>query len=184
MEEDDLEDLWREYLTRPQQVYQHLTRDRWWWGMNILYCNSRGFAFRNAILCLFSMFCIRCCILVSSWTVVSKYLEKCFISHVFLTWYYVIYAVFLGCFNYLFYMWLPLFIVFLHFLYVPVAPNNRELNYYYYYYYYHHYHYHHHHHYFLYAGYLYIHIFLRQTMSLGNKVFQLFCHYYLWCLYR
>ena len=36
----------------------------------------------------------------------------------------------------------------------------------------------------LYAGYLYIHIFLRQTMSLGNKVFQLFCHYYLWCLYR
>ena len=28
------------------------------------------------------------------------------------------------------------------------------------------------------------HIFLRQTMSLGNTVFQLFCHYYLWCLYR
>jgi hypothetical protein len=27
-------------------------------------------------------------------------------------------------------------------------------------------------------------IFLRQTMSLGNTAFQLFCHYYLWCLYR
>ena len=25
---------------------------------------------------------------------------------------------------------------------------------------------------------------LRQTMSLGNTVFQLFCHNYLWCLYR
>ena len=31
---------------------------------------------------------------------------------------------------------------------------------------------------------VFIHIFLRQTMSLGNTVFQLFCHYYLWCLYR
>ena len=31
---------------------------------------------------------------------------------------------------------------------------------------------------------VFIHIFLRQTMSLGNKVFQQFCHYYLWCLYR
>jgi len=29
-----------------------------------------------------------------------------------------------------------------------------------------------------------IHIFPRQTMSLGNTAFQLFCHYYLWCLYR
>ena len=30
------------------------------------------------------------------------------------------------------------------------------------------------------------HIYLRQTMSLGNTVFQLFCYYYyyLWCLYR
>ena len=55
MEEDDLEDLWRDYLTRPQQVYQRLTRDRWWWGMNILYCNSFGFALRNALLGLFSM---------------------------------------------------------------------------------------------------------------------------------
>ena len=31
---------------------------------------------------------------------------------------------------------------------------------------------------------VFIHIFMRQTMSLGNTVFQLFCHYYLWCLYR
>ena len=31
---------------------------------------------------------------------------------------------------------------------------------------------------------VFIHIFLRQTMSLGNTVFQLFCHYYLWCPYR
>ena len=31
---------------------------------------------------------------------------------------------------------------------------------------------------------VFIHIFLTQTMSLGNTVFQLFCHYYLWCLYR
>ena len=31
---------------------------------------------------------------------------------------------------------------------------------------------------------VFIHIVLRQTMSLGNTVFQLFCHYYLWCLYR
>ena len=31
---------------------------------------------------------------------------------------------------------------------------------------------------------VFIHIFLRQTMSLGNTAFQLFCHYYLWCLYR
>jgi len=30
----------------------------------------------------------------------------------------------------------------------------------------------------------FIHVFLRQTMSLGNAVFQLFCHYCLWCLYR
>ena len=29
---------------------------------------------------------------------------------------------------------------------------------------------------------VFIHIFLRQTMSLGNTVFQLFSHYYLWCL--
>ena len=29
---------------------------------------------------------------------------------------------------------------------------------------------------------VFIHIFLRQTMSLGNTAFQLFCHYYLWCL--
>jgi len=27
-------------------------------------------------------------------------------------------------------------------------------------------------------------IFLRQTVSLGNKVLQLFCCYYSWCLYR
>ena len=27
-------------------------------------------------------------------------------------------------------------------------------------------------------------IFLRQTMSLGNTVLQLFCCYYSWCLYR
>ena len=45
------------------------------------------------------------------------------------------------------------------------------------------YYYNNNHHYLLYAGYLYI-LFLRQTVSLGNKVFQLFCHYYLWCLYR
>jgi len=31
---------------------------------------------------------------------------------------------------------------------------------------------------------VFIHIFLRQTMFLGNRVFQLFCQYYLWCLYR
>ena len=31
---------------------------------------------------------------------------------------------------------------------------------------------------------VFIHIFLRQTIPLGNTVFQLFCHYYLWCLYR
>ena len=31
---------------------------------------------------------------------------------------------------------------------------------------------------------VFIHIFLRRTMSLGNTVFQLFCHYYLWCLYH
>ena len=30
---------------------------------------------------------------------------------------------------------------------------------------------------------VFIHIFLRQTMSLRNTAFQLFCHYYLWCLY-
>ena len=30
---------------------------------------------------------------------------------------------------------------------------------------------------------VFIHIFLRQTISLENTVFQLFCHYYLWCLY-
>ena len=30
---------------------------------------------------------------------------------------------------------------------------------------------------------IFIHIFLRQTMSLGNTTaFQLFCHYYLWCV--
>ena len=31
---------------------------------------------------------------------------------------------------------------------------------------------------------VFIHIFLSQTMSLRNTVFQLFCHYYLRCLYR
>ena len=31
---------------------------------------------------------------------------------------------------------------------------------------------------------VFVHIFLRQTMSLGNTAFQLFSHYYLWCLYR
>ena len=31
---------------------------------------------------------------------------------------------------------------------------------------------------------VFIHIFLRQTLSLGNRVFQLFFHYSLWCLYR
>ena len=31
---------------------------------------------------------------------------------------------------------------------------------------------------------VFIHIFQRQTMSLGNTAFQLFSHYYLWCLYR
>ena len=31
---------------------------------------------------------------------------------------------------------------------------------------------------------LFILIFLRQTMSLGNTVLQLFCCYYSWCLYR
>ena len=31
---------------------------------------------------------------------------------------------------------------------------------------------------------VFIHIFLRQTPSLGNTGFQLFYHYYLWCLYR
>ena len=46
--------------------------------------------------------------------------------------------------------------------------------------YYYYYHYHHHHP--VYARYLYL--FLRQTMSLGNTVLQLFCCYYLWCLYR
>ena len=31
---------------------------------------------------------------------------------------------------------------------------------------------------------VFIPIFLRQTMSLGNTVLQLFCCYYSWCLYR
>jgi len=31
---------------------------------------------------------------------------------------------------------------------------------------------------------IYTYIFLRQTMSLENTVFQMFCHYNLWCLYR
>ena len=31
---------------------------------------------------------------------------------------------------------------------------------------------------------VFILIFLRQTMSLGNRVLQLFCCYYSWCLYR
>ena len=31
---------------------------------------------------------------------------------------------------------------------------------------------------------VFILIFLRQTVSLGNKVLQLFCCYYSWCLYR
>jgi len=31
---------------------------------------------------------------------------------------------------------------------------------------------------------VFIHIFLRQTMSLRNTAFQLFCHYYLWCLHH
>ena len=31
---------------------------------------------------------------------------------------------------------------------------------------------------------VFILIFLRQTMSLGNAVLQLFCCYYSWCLYR
>ena len=31
---------------------------------------------------------------------------------------------------------------------------------------------------------VFILIFLRQTMSLGNTVLQLFCCYYSWCLYR
>ena len=31
---------------------------------------------------------------------------------------------------------------------------------------------------------VFILIFLRQTMSLGNTVLQLFCCYYAWCLYR
>jgi hypothetical protein len=30
---------------------------------------------------------------------------------------------------------------------------------------------------------VFIHIFLRQTMSLGNTLLQLFCRYCLWCLY-
>ena len=34
------------------------------------------------------------------------------------------------------------------------------------------------------TAHIFIHIFLRQTMFPGNKVFQLFCHYHLWCLYR
>jgi len=31
---------------------------------------------------------------------------------------------------------------------------------------------------------VFILIFLRQTMSLGNTVLQLFCCYYSWCLFR
>ena len=31
---------------------------------------------------------------------------------------------------------------------------------------------------------IFIHMFLRQTISLGKTVFQLFCLYCLWCLYR
>jgi len=33
MDEDDLEELWRDCETRPKQVYQGQTRDgwRWWW---------------------------------------------------------------------------------------------------------------------------------------------------------
>ena len=62
---------------------------------------------------------------------------------------------------------------------LPLPPGDNQIAVYYYYYYCYYYHYH----YLLYAG-VFIHIFLRQTMSLGNTVFQLFCHYYLWCLYR
>ena len=29
MDEDDLEDFWRDYLTNPKQVYQNLTCDGW-----------------------------------------------------------------------------------------------------------------------------------------------------------
>jgi len=28
---DELEGLWKHYLTRPKQVYQDLTRNEWWW---------------------------------------------------------------------------------------------------------------------------------------------------------
>jgi hypothetical protein len=29
LDEDDLEDFWRDYLTKPKQVYQDLTCDGW-----------------------------------------------------------------------------------------------------------------------------------------------------------
>jgi len=31
MDEDDMEDLWKDYSTMPKQVYQGPTRDGWWW---------------------------------------------------------------------------------------------------------------------------------------------------------
>ena len=68
----------------------------------------------------------------------------------------------------------------------PVVIHTAQASSFTFYYYY--YYYHHHHH--SSSSSLsplcrvFIHIFLRQTMSLGNTVFQLFCHYYLWCLYR
>ena len=69
----------------------------------------------------------------------------------------------------------------------PIAWFLR-LHYYYYYYYYHH----HHHHIIIVVIIIiiislimvFILIFLRQAMSLGNTVLQLFCCYYSWCLYR
>jgi hypothetical protein len=56
-----------------------------------------------------------------------------------------------------------------------------------YYYYYYYYYYHHHHHHSLSSSPLcrvFILIFLRQTMSLGNTVSQPFCCSYSWCIYH
>ena len=45
---------------------------------------SFDFCFCGIFLCLFSLFVSDACILVPSWMVLSKYLEKCLISQIFL----------------------------------------------------------------------------------------------------
>ena len=42
IDEDDLEDLWRDCLTSPKQVYQGRTREGWWWWWRCLFAFSSG----------------------------------------------------------------------------------------------------------------------------------------------